>query len=72
MVGPVTHAHSEMSENPEQDHPREEQRPQSPPQQDDGLRKLLTWTFIALVVAIVMAVLGVGLVIKVFDPGVSP
>jgi hypothetical protein len=71
MVGPLAHSHSEMSDQPAQNQPREQQQQQAAPHRDDGLRKLLTWTFIALVVAIAMAVLGVGLVIKVFDPGVS-
>ncbi len=34
---------------------------------DPGLRKLLTWTFVALVVAVLMAVLGAGLAIRIFD-----
>lgn len=34
---------------------------------DPGLRKMLTWTFVALIVAILMAVLGAGLAIRVFD-----
>jgi hypothetical protein len=37
------------------------------PSPDPGLRKVLTWTFIALVVAVVMAVLGAGLAIRIFD-----
>jgi hypothetical protein len=61
-----------MTESPAPDHAREEQQSQPPAQPDDGLRKMLTWTFIALVIAVVMAMLGVSLVIKVFDPGISP
>jgi len=34
---------------------------------DQGLRKMLTWTFVALIVAVMMAVLGAGLAIRVFD-----
>jgi hypothetical protein len=37
------------------------------PKKDDGLRKLLTWTFIAFVVAILMAIVGVNLAIRYFD-----
>jgi hypothetical protein len=72
MVGPLTHSHTQMSESPAPDHAREEQQPQPPAQRDDGLRKLLTWTFIALVISVVMAMIAVSLVIKVFDPGISP
>ena len=37
------------------------------PSQDPGLRKVLTWTFIALVVAVLMAVFGANLAIRMFD-----
>lgn len=67
MVGPLTHARSEMSEAPRQDESQ-----QAPPPPDNGLRKLLTWTFIALAVTLLMAALGVSLAIRMFDPGVSP
>jgi hypothetical protein len=37
---------------------------------DDGLRKILTWTFVALVISLVMTAIGVMLAIKYFDrPG---
>ena len=36
---------------------------------DDGLRRLLTWTLIALVSAIALAVVGVQLVTRLFDRG---
>ena len=39
---------------------------------DNGLRKVLTWTFIALVLAILAAVVGVDLAIRMFDPGHTP
>lgn len=38
-----------------------------PPQKDDGLRRVLTWTLIALVVSLVMAVVGVTLAVRWFD-----
>lgn len=41
-------------------------------QTDNGLRKLLTWTFIALVLSILAALFGVQLVIDMFDPGATP
>jgi hypothetical protein len=41
-------------------------------EKDDGLRKLLTWTFVALIVAILMAMIGVDLAIRMFDPGATP
>jgi hypothetical protein len=34
---------------------------------DTGLRKLLTWTFIALLITLAMAVIAVNLVIYFFD-----
>jgi hypothetical protein len=41
--------------------------PSPPP--DDGLRRVLTWTFIALVVTLILAAVGVTLVVYLFDPG---
>jgi hypothetical protein len=38
-------------------------------QPDDGLRRVLTWTFIALGVTLVLAAIGVSLVVYWFDPG---
>ena len=40
---------------------------QPPPLKDTGLRRILTWTFVALVVSLVMAYIGVGLAIRFFD-----
>ena len=37
-------------------------------EKDNGLRKILTWTLIALVLAILAAVVGVDLAIRMFDP----
>ena len=37
----------------------------SPP--DAGLRKMLIWTFIALIAAVLMAVAGAALAIRFFD-----
>jgi hypothetical protein len=34
---------------------------------DPGLRRMLTWTFIALVVSVVMAMVGAALVVHFFD-----
>jgi len=34
---------------------------------DPGLRKMLTWTFVALVTAVLLAFLGAGLAVRVFD-----
>jgi hypothetical protein len=34
---------------------------------DNGLRRILTWTFVALVVSLVMAYIGVTLAIRFFD-----
>jgi hypothetical protein len=34
---------------------------------DTGLRRMLTWTFLALVVSLVMAYIGVTLAIRYFD-----
>ncbi|MBA3887635.1 MAG: hypothetical protein H0X67_18170 [Acidobacteria bacterium] len=36
---------------------------------DDGLRQVLTWTFIALGVTLVLAAIGVTLAVYWFDPG---
>jgi hypothetical protein len=38
--------------------------PQPP---DDGLRRVLTWTFTALVISVLMAVVGVALAVHFFD-----
>jgi hypothetical protein len=38
-----------------------------PPPQDDGLRRVLTWTLVALVVSLLMAIVAVTLVIRWFD-----
>jgi hypothetical protein len=40
---------------------------QPPPVADTGLRRILTWTFVALVVSLVMAYIGVSLAIRFFD-----
>jgi hypothetical protein len=40
---------------------------QPPHVEDTGLRRMLTWTFVALVVSLVMAYIGVGLAIRFFD-----
>ena len=40
---------------------------QPPPVEDTGLRRILTWTFVALVVSLLMAYIGVGLAIRFFD-----
>jgi hypothetical protein len=37
------------------------------PIKDDGLRQVLTWTFIALVVSLLMTMIGVTLAIRWFD-----
>ena len=34
---------------------------------DTGLRRMLTWTFLALIVSLVMAYIGVTLAIRYFD-----
>jgi hypothetical protein len=39
----------------------------SEPVKDTGLRRMLTWTFVALVVSLVMAYIGVSLAIRFFD-----
>jgi hypothetical protein len=38
-----------------------------PEAKDTGLRQLLTWTFIALVVAVLLALAGVSLAVRFFD-----
>jgi hypothetical protein len=40
---------------------------QPPHLKDTGLRRVLTWTFVALVVSILMALVGVSLAIRWFD-----
>jgi len=50
----------------------EEQQRNAPgpvPPSDPGLRQLLTYTFIALVLAVVLAFLAVDLAIRWFDTG---
>jgi hypothetical protein len=37
------------------------------PPPDAGLRKMLIWTFAALLAAVLMAVLGAGLAIRLLD-----
>ena len=37
------------------------------PVKDDGLRRVLTWTFVALVVSLLMAAVGVTLAVRWFD-----
>jgi hypothetical protein len=37
------------------------------PVKDDGLRRVLTWTLIALVVSLAMAIVGVTLAVRWFD-----
>ena len=34
---------------------------------DPGLRRMLTWTFVALVLSLVMAFIGVALAVQFFD-----
>jgi hypothetical protein len=38
-----------------------------PPPRDDGLRKILTWTFIALVLSLIAAYFAVEMVVRTFD-----
>ena len=38
-----------------------------PAPEDDGLRRVLTWTFVALVVSLLMALVGVTLAVRWFD-----
>jgi hypothetical protein len=42
---------------------------QETPGPDDGLRRVLTWTLIALVASLVMAGIGVTLAVRFFDRG---
>ena len=42
-------------------------RDSRPAQKDDGLRRVLTWTFVALVVSLLMALVGVTLAVRYFD-----
>lgn len=35
--------------------------------EDTGLRRMLTWTFVALIISLVMAYIGVELAIRFFD-----
>jgi hypothetical protein len=45
-----------------------DERAASPrPPKDDGLRRVLTWTLVALVVTVVMAAVGAALMIRWFD-----
>jgi hypothetical protein len=46
-----------------------EQAPAPPP--DDGLKRLLTWTFIALVITLLLAAIGVALAVYFFDAGAA-
>ena len=34
---------------------------------DDGLRRMLIWTFVALIVSLLMALIGVTLAVRWFD-----
>jgi hypothetical protein len=47
--------------------PDESQETPPPPPPDDGLRRLLTWTFIALGVTLVLAAIGVTIVVYWFE-----
>jgi hypothetical protein len=49
--------------------PPDDQPPVPPLPPDDGLRRVLTWTFIALAITLLLAGLGVTLVVYLFDPG---
>jgi hypothetical protein len=40
--------------------------PQGP---DDGLRRVLTWTLVALIATLIMAGVGVTLAVRFFDRG---
>ena len=51
---------------PEEQNGRRAEQPSAP---DAGLKRLLTYTFIALVLALLAAVLAVNLVIRWFDTG---
>lgn len=46
----------------------EEQRPNPVKPSDPGLRRLLTYTFIALVVSLILAFLAMTLAVRFFDP----
>jgi hypothetical protein len=46
-----------------------ERPPAPPPARDDGLRRLLIWTFVALAITLLLAALGVSLAVYWFDPG---
>jgi hypothetical protein len=48
---------------------RDDRAPVKPvkPVKDDGLRRVLTWTLIALVVSLAMALVGVTLAVRWFD-----
>lgn len=45
------------------------QREDEGPPPDTGLRRMLTYTFIALVLSLLLALLAVTLVIRLFDRG---
>jgi hypothetical protein len=42
-------------------------QPPNPREEDNGLRKVLTWTVIALILSLLMAFVGVSLVVRWFD-----
>ena len=42
-------------------------RPNENVKDDPGLRRMLTWTFVALVVSLVMAYIAVALAVRFFD-----
>jgi hypothetical protein len=46
--------------------PSEPDEPHGP---DDGLRRVLTWTLIALIATLIMAGVGVTLAVRFFDRG---
>lgn len=50
---------------------KQEGAPAEPPviKKDDGLRRLLIWTFVALVLSVLAAFAGVSLVIRWFGHG---
>jgi hypothetical protein len=43
--------------------------PHAPQGPDDGLRRVLTWTLMALVATLIMAGVGVTLAVRFFDRG---
>jgi len=47
----------------------EQQRAEPQRPADPGLKQLLTYTFIALVLAVLLALVAVNLVIRLFDTG---